>query len=264
VIGARRFWLAAALVGVALLLAVRLILLLTAREAGAQRIAVPAYFSPGPYWTQLEQGKSGVALAVMNPDNGPGSGPDPNYLSAVHATKAAGVTVVGYVDTSRGSRSPAAVESDIDDYYSWYPGIDGIFFDRASTSCADERYYAALTSFVKAKGGTARTILNPGTQTNRCYGPVADILLTFEGPASEYLKSYSAPAWVDRYPASRFWHVIYGATTPSVMARVVRLSKRRHAGYIYVTSATLPNPYAVLPSGQYWSDEVAAIGASAS
>jgi len=265
VIGARQVLLAAALVGGALLLAAVLTLWLTARGATGQRIAVPAYFHPdsGSHWTQLEQGKpGGVALAVMNPDSGPGSGPDQNYVTAVHAAEAAGITVVGYVYTSQGSRPTAAVKSDINDYYRWYPGINGIFFDQASTSCAEERYYADLTRFVKAKSANALTILNPGTQTNQCYAPVADILLTFEGPASQYLSSYAAPSWIARYPASHFWHVIYGAPTASVMARVVELSKRRHAGYVYVTSAVPPNPYGGLPTGRYWSDELAAIASS--
>jgi Spherulation-specific family 4 len=265
VIEARQFSLAAVLVGVALVVTVVVIVWLTGRGATPQRIAVPAYFYPGSgsYWTQLEHARTGIALAVMSPDSGPGTGPDPNYVRAVQSAEAAGITVLGYVYTSHGSRSAAAVESDINDYYSWYPDIGGIFFDQASTSCADQPYYAALTRFVKARSETARTVLNPGTQTNRCYEPVADILLTFEGPASEYVSSYSAPSWVARYPASHFWHVVYGAPTASVMASVVELSKQRRAGYVYVTSTSLPNPYDVLPTGRYWSDELAAIGASA-
>ena len=97
--------------------------------------------------------------------------------------------MVGYVYTSYGSRSLAAVESDINAYYSWYPQLDGIFLDEASTSCAEEPYYAALNSYVKSKGGIGLTVLNPGTQTNQCYEPAVDILLTFEGSDAQYVKS---------------------------------------------------------------------------
>lgn len=168
--------------------------------------------------------------------------------------------MVGYVYTDYGSRSLAAVESDINDYYSWYPDLDGIFLDQASTSCSEEPYYAELNAYVKSKVGTALTVLNPGTQTNQCYELAADVLLTFEGPDSQYVGSYSAPSWVASYPASHFWHVIYAASTVSAMATAVQLSKARNAGYVYVTSATLPNPYDVLPTGLYWSDELADIG----
>ena len=231
--------------------------------AAAQSIAVPAYFYPGGspnYWTQLQQAGPGT-LAVMNPASGPGSAPDPNYVSAVKAAEAAGITVVGYVYTSYGSRSLRAVESDVNKYYSWYP-VQGIFFDEASTSCSMEPYYAQLNSFVKAKGGAARTVLNPGTQTSQCYASAADTLLTFEGPDSEYVNSYSAPSWVSSYPASRFWHVIYETSTTSAMATAVQLSKTRNAGYVYVTSASLPNPYDVLPTGLDWSSELTDIGAT--
>ena len=165
--------------------------------------------------------------------------------------------MVGYVYTSYGSRSLSAVESDVSKYYSWYP-VQGIFFDQASTSCSQEPYYGQLNSYVKAKGGPARTVLNPGTQTNQCYASAADTLLTFEGSYSAYVSSYSAPSWVSSYPASHFWHVIYGTSTTSAMATAVQLSQTRNAGYVYVTTATLPNPYDLLP--MYWSTEVADIG----
>ena len=75
--------------------AVLLISGVTASAATAQSMAVPAYFYPGSYWTQLAQAGRTVGLAVMNPDSGPGSGPDPNYVKAVQAAEAARITVVG-------------------------------------------------------------------------------------------------------------------------------------------------------------------------
>ncbi|HYB30413.1 MAG TPA: spherulation-specific family 4 protein [Solirubrobacteraceae bacterium] len=256
---APRLSLSAVLVRAALLAGVLLIVGVGARAAAAESVAVPAYFYPGgtpDYWTQLDQAGPG-ALAVVNPSSGPGSAPDVNYVGAVKSAEAAGIIVVGYVYTNYGSRSLRAVESDVDKYYNWY-SVDGIFFDEASTSCANESYYAQLNNYVKAKGGPARTILNPGTQTNQCYASAADILLTFEGSDSDYVNSYSAPSWVSSYPASRFWHVIYGTSTTSAMATAVQLSQARNAGYVYVTPATLPNPYDLLPT--YWSSELSDIG----
>lgn len=223
-----------------------------------QKLAVPAYFSPGRYWTQMDHSHPPLELAVMNPSSGPGTSLDTAYLKAVRAAKAAGILVLGYVDTDYGKRALAEVKGDVDDYYHWY-GVDGIFFDRASTDCARESYYAELDRFVKHKGGPARTVLNPGTQTNQCYEPAADVLLTFEGSASTYLHSYSAPKWISHYPASHFWHVVYATPTTSALAHVVRLSEQRHAGLVYVTPKTLPNPYDALPTGVYWSDEKADI-----
>jgi Spherulation-specific family 4 len=226
--------------------------------AQAQYMAVPAYFYPGPYWSQMAAAGATVRLAVMNPASGPGTAADREYVSAVGAAHAAGIAVVGYVHTSYATRSPAAAKADIDAYYRWYH-VDGIFFDEASTDCVNESYYASLNAYVKAKGGIARTILNPGTATSQCYVSAADILVTFEGSYSQYVSSYSAPAWLDRYPAGRFWHVVYATPSESAMTQAVRLSKTRRAGYVYVTPETLPNPYEVLPAGAYWSDALGAI-----
>lgn len=227
-----------------------------AAAASSQSMAVPAYFSPGSDWTKIDRADLRVRLAVMNPHNGPGSSRDPAFARAVRTAQSAGITVVGYVYTDYARRPLSAVEADVDAYYRWYR-VDGIFFDQATTGCEDEPYYAALNQYVKGMGGDARTILNPGTQTNQCYVHAADILVTFEGSYSEYLRSYSAPAWVARYSPTHFWHVIYGTSTVSALARAVQLSQRRRAGFVYVTGARLPNPYGGLPSDAYWTAEIA-------
>ena len=49
-----------------------------ATEAGAARLASPAYFypdcldNPACFWAQLDAGAPSVGLAVVNPDSGPG------------------------------------------------------------------------------------------------------------------------------------------------------------------------------------------------
>jgi hypothetical protein len=228
----------------------------SAAGASSQSIAVPAYFSPGSEWTKIDHADPPVRLAVMNPDNGPGSSRAAGFAHAVRGAQSAGITVVGYVSTDYAQRPLTAVEADVDAYYRWY-GVNGIFFDQATTGCAEEPYYAALNRYVKGMGGAARTILNPGTQTSQCYVHAADILVTFEGSDSEYLRSYSGPAWVAHYSPRHFWHLIYSTPTVSALAQVIRLSRRRHAGFVYVTGAGLPNPYGGLPNDSYWAAELA-------
>lgn len=222
-----------------------------------QSVAVPAYFDPpNADWTELEHDDPPVHLIVINPDSGPGPARQGSYSSAIRAAQAAGITVIGYVDTSFARRPLSAVEAQVDEYHSWY-GVNGIFFDDASTACSREPYYAALDSYVKAEGGTQTTILNPGTATNRCYASAADILVTFEGSYSQYVHSYSAPAWAAQYPPSRFWQIVYAAPTVVALDRAVALGRQRRAGYIYVTRERLSNPYAALPGSRYWSEELA-------
>jgi hypothetical protein len=43
------------------------------------------------------------------------------------------------------------------------------------------------------------------------------------------------------------------------MKETVRLSKERNAGWVYVTSELMPNPYGKMPAIDYWSAEVKAV-----
>ena len=222
----------------------------------AQNMAVPNYIYPP--WSQMDAGAPVVSLSVMNPNSGPGSSVNSDYASAVKTAQSAGVRVLGYVWTNYAGRSLAAAEADITAYYNWYK-VDGIFLDGASTSCLQEPYYATLYTFIKDEGGLGRVIINPGEQTSSCYTAAADTIVNFEGSYSQYVGSYSAPSWVRSASASEFWQIIYGTST-SHLSNAVALSKARNAGYVYVTSYGLPNPYGALPSTSYWKSELTAIG----
>ena len=168
--------------------------------------------------------------------------------------------MLGYRPHLLGARSADEVRTEIDEYYSWYH-VDGIFFDEASTDCADvDPYYGPLNSYVKGKGAQALTVINPGTATNECYMSAADVVVTFEGPYSKYRSGYSAPSWVADYSTSRFWHLIYATSTTKRMKRAIGLSKQRGAGWVYVTPDGGTNPWDTLPSGSYWKRELAAVG----
>src|SRR4051794_653988 len=97
-----------------------------AEVVSSQKIAIPSYFYPGELWTQLNTSTPPVGLAVINPSSGPGSASNPDYGAQVHASKAAGITVLGYVHTDYGTRSPDTVKAEVDAYYGWYQ-VDGIF-----------------------------------------------------------------------------------------------------------------------------------------
>ncbi|BBL79995.1 hypothetical protein RxyAA322_18490 [Rubrobacter xylanophilus] len=220
--------------------------------ADSQSIAVPSYFYPGSLWDRLGASFPEARLAVINPASGPGEAPNPDYAAQVRESRASGLTVLGYVHTSYAARSGERVREEIDRYYSWY-GVDGIFLDEASTGCADQPYYAGLYDYIKARGGLV--VLNPGTQTSECYMSAADIVVNFEGSHATYTEEYSAPAWVSGYPPERFWHLVYAVPGEAEMLRDVYLSKRRNAGWIYVTPDDLPNPWDTLPGPDYWEAE---------
>ncbi|MGC1376073.1 MAG: spherulation-specific family 4 protein [Anaerolineales bacterium] len=219
-----------------------------------QKLAIPSYFDPpNALWTRLENGAPTVGLAIINPNSGPGANRDPNYAAEVQRMRAKGIIVLGYVDTAYSARAAAAVKSDVNRYYVWY-GVSGIFFDEASNDCTKKSYYQALYSYVKAKNATAKVVINPGTNTPECYITTADIIINFESAYSAYL-AWKPSGWEVKYPASRFWHLVY-ATPQASLANAITLSKNRHAGWVYVTPDTLNNPWDTLPPGAYWAAEL--------
>lgn len=226
--------------------------------ASAQHIAVPSYIYPGAAWAKIDVGAPTVGIAIINPGSGPGTSPDPLYQRQVREARAHGLRVLGYVATTYGNKDPHKVEAEIDDYYRWY-AVDGIFLDEGANTPDKLPYYKAIHDYIRKANPSSIIVLNPGTQTDEGYLDVADILLTFEGSYDDYIDKYHAPAWVDRYPSHRFYHVIYGAPTASDMENAVRLSRDRNAGWVYVTSEIMPNPYGALPPDGYWKGELTAV-----
>lgn len=196
-------------------------------------------------------------LAVVNPNSGPGNRADPAYARVIRRAQEGGVGVLGYVHTSYAARSAAHVLAEAGRYLDWY-AVDGIFFDEASSDCAGRPYFAALHHAIKARDPALLTVLNPGTHPDECYMDAADLLVTFEGDFASYLREAAPPPWVRAFPAARFWHIVFGAPHAAAMRHVRALAADRHAGYLYVTDRTLPNPYSALPS--YWGSELRAAG----
>ena len=72
--------------------------------------------------------------------------------------------------------------------------MNGIFFDDVMNTCgpttgSDEyaKDYRFLSSTVHTAHPGSLTVLNPGVTVPQCYEDAGDVLLTFEGPASDYL-----------------------------------------------------------------------------
>ncbi|MGD0313743.1 MAG: spherulation-specific family 4 protein [Acidimicrobiales bacterium] len=258
-----------------------------------QQLAIPAYADPTANpgtWDQLTGGEPGaIGIIVANVDSGPGSRSDPAWASVIQRARAAGTTVLGYVDTGylgnpseanpaglptrSGPRDVGAwlnqVEADIDDWYAFYgANLGGIFLDQTTSECgplpgsniyADE--YRTLTAYVKRTHPGAMTVLNPGIAVPRCFDNAADVLVTFEGSYANYVgtpgsqgKAYQPLDWAPSSP-DKVWHIVYGADSSVEMVHAMALGRSRDAGYVYVTDAGPPNPFGVLPPTDYWSAE---------
>src|SRR5882762_6634510 len=141
-------------------------------------VVVPLYIYPDSTWTTIaltaKANPNVPIIAIINPNNGPGSSSDPTYLAAVQNLQSSGVTVLGYVATGYGNNAISSEESQINKYHSWY-NIDGIFFDEMSNTAGYESYYSTLNSFVKSNGMTY-TMGNPGTSVPSSYIGILDNL----------------------------------------------------------------------------------------
>ncbi len=226
--------------------------------AQSQRMAIPSYFGPGPLWTKLGAATPRVGLAIINPNSGPGDAIRPDYVAQVKATQARGVTVLGYVHTSYGKRPLTEIHSEIVRFRQWY-GVNGIFFDEVTNDDAGLPYYLQCRAAARAGHPEAVVVINPGTPVTEGYMQAADVVLTFENDYSSYVKRAPDAPWVAHYPAARFLHLVYGAPDVGAMRKAVALGKQRHAGWMYVTPGTLPNPWNLLPDGAYWTGELAAL-----
>lgn len=218
--------------------------------------AYPSWYAPSTYlWDDVAAAASQVPItAIVNPANGPGGAPpNSDYEVGLTALRDAGVTLIGYVYTSYGTRDPAAVKADVDLYAaSW--GLGGIFLDEVSSAAADLAYYQPLYDYVRAKPGLDRVVINPGTQVDEGYvsAPASDVAVIFENGSG--WSGYTPDPYVASYPDERFAALGYAVADAAAMQHFVDLAVQRNVGYVYVTDDTLPNPWDSLPP--YWTDEV--------
>ncbi|UUN25102.1 spherulation-specific family 4 protein [Streptomyces sp. FIT100] len=212
-------------------------------------LLVPLYVHPAQdpgAWRLLTRAAAAHRLygVVLNAADGPGAAPDPAFAAASRALRAAGTRVLGYVDLDYGVRPDSAVLDDVDRHRDWY-GADGCFFDQVP---ADASALPVCRRLVRAarQRGAATVVLNPGVHPAPGYARIADLLVTFEGPWTAYLSSFTLPRWTARHPPQRFCHLVYGV--PAALAQVAeRAAEERGAAVSCAVADTLPNPWAAPP-----------------
>jgi spherulation-specific family 4 protein len=209
-------------------------------------IIVPLYTYPtSSTWDTMVKVKSSYpsvpTMAIINPSSGPGS-KDSNYYDGIKKLQNAGITVLGYVYTSYSSRSSSAVKADIDKYKSYYPSINGIFFDEMANWAGKESYYKSLTDYAKSKGYVL-TVGNPGADTISSYVGTVDNIVIYENdgtPSLSYLKG-----WHLNYDKKNFSMLPYKVGS---LDKTYITSSTAYVGYMFITSDDLPNPWDSLPS----------------
>ncbi|HEX5457883.1 MAG TPA: spherulation-specific family 4 protein [Candidatus Nitrosotalea sp.] len=217
----------------------------TAATASKTGVMIALYTYPGSTWDVVAQAKSAhpsvPIVAIINPDNGPGSSRDPNYVSGIQELHAAGVTVLGYDATGYASNSASSVKSVMNTWKSLYT-IDGIFFDEMANWSGPESYYSGLTSYAKSLGYTM-TVGNPGTDTLPSYIGTVDNLMIYENPGLPPISALQG--WHTGYDKSNFSMIAFGVNSVSTS---FLSSASNYVGYIDLTNDVLDNPYDSVPS----------------
>ncbi len=223
---------------------------------GSNGTIVPLYTNPGDAsWAAVAAAKQAhpavPVIAIVNPSNGPGGAQDPGYTSGISQLTAAGVKVIGYVHTSYGARPASQVQSEMDQWHSWYPGVSGIFFDEMANSPGYESYYSGLGSYAKSHVGNF-TVGNPGTDSAQSYVGTLDVLLIYESGGVPSLSAVTG--WHASFPRANFGVIPYKVSSVDT-AFITAI--RPYVGYIYLQSDDLPNPWDSVPT--YLSSLVGAL-----
>lgn len=221
----------------------------------AAQLLTPAYFYPGASWQQLLSDPTPGQVVIVNPSSGPGSGPDVAYQAEVQWAVQLGDTVYGYINTFYTGASLTTVESQVNDYATWYH-ITNIFFDDMSSSSSNFGYYQTLSNAVHQAAPSANVMLNPGTYPAAVYGTLGDQLVVYEGPYGQFA-STTPPAWTDAYPPAQFAAMVSAVPSNQLGAMLsAAVANRDH--FVYATDdATTSTLYESLPS--YWSTEVTSV-----
>ena len=163
-----------------------LVKVVSSTTSSCSTLFVPAFFYPGPQWTEAVDGKQVPRVLILDlTDTGAGTAPEPAFQSVVKIAKAAGITVLGYSSTQYANRPLAQVEADFRHYKAWY-AVTGVFLDEASPYAAQIGYYRQLAQYIHKTNPAAPIWINPGTYPARAYMTVASVIMAFEGPYTSY------------------------------------------------------------------------------
>jgi hypothetical protein len=220
----------------------------------------PNWDDPDSYlWDEVASAASRVPVtAIINPHNGPeGCLPNSDYIQGITDLRAGGVEILGYVYTSYAARDSGTVKAEVDLYDQCF-GIDGIFFDEASSSADELAYYSDLYTYVKSKPNLNKVILNPGIHTDEGYfsTPATDTAVIFESQSSDW-SSYNPDAYLSSYPPNRTAMLAYDTPDANTACAHIDLARQRGIGNVYITDDVLPNPWDSLPT--FWASEIECI-----
>jgi hypothetical protein len=142
-----------------------------------------------------------------------------------------------YMGLSKTLANIQNVFDEIDLVLTRYPTIDGFFFDetRVTDNSDSIDYVQQIYDYIKAIDSTLVVVQN-GYQPPESMVGAADTFMRYENTAANYL-AYTAPAWMQSYPRSKWWdcpHTASAGQEDDIVDHAVALS----AGYISFHSSS--------------------------
>ena len=192
-----------------------------------------------------------MPFVIIDPNSGAGTTVNGDYVRLIGENERVGIRSLGYLRTMHGERKLEDIKAEIDRYMDFYPGITGFYFDEVSASSdAHVALMKDVYEYVKAKNANALVIANQTNGlTKQEMANYADIHVISESSSKGYVDNYKAPtgAW-ENNPANadRIMHMVYNVDSDDY-DKVIALSRTRNAGWLFVTTDRMPNPYNDLP-----------------
>lgn len=126
-------------------------------------------------------------VVILNPSSGPGTVADNYYRRLVKKLKAGGCKVLGYVATGGGVDTSNAkynsIVADINNWASFYPETDGIYFDEQSINTLDIPFYTSIVAYAKSVDFYP-CVGNAGAECNKLFYGIMDFIVNYN--ASTY------------------------------------------------------------------------------
>jgi hypothetical protein len=199
------------------------------------KLLVPLYTYPGASWDTVAAGAKTVkTVAIINPNSGPGSGPDSTYVTYMNKLNAAGVDMIGYVHTSYGTRSISEVKAEIDIYASEFPLVKGIFLDEAGATASVLSYYQQLYTYIMGMPGWKYDVINPGAVPTSGYTSAATQIVSFEDIYSKFASSAN-PSGATCNNKDQYSVITYGASSSAMQSAIATARSKGYYGWVYVT-----------------------------
>ncbi|UUU24783.1 spherulation-specific family 4 protein [Streptomyces sp. DSM 40750] len=227
---------------------------------------IPGYAHPlvaSLEWGGLTRPGTPLHWVVLNVSDGPGIRPDPHCLGAAGRLRNAGIRVLGHLDVTYGARALAETASDARRYLDWYQ-VDGFLLDRCPTERSALTEVHRTVTVLRALLGGGHIVLGHGAHPYPGYAEIADQLVTFSGPWSDYRWSQVAE-WTAGHPPERFCHFVHGVPRGH-LDEALRIARWQGAATIYFTDRTDRDgrtaPWETLPG--YWDEIVSLVGTGVS